>query len=155
MRKNKPAKLSRIHVKGLVLLITCFLLLHSPSWAIPQKPLKPGTSQKVIIIMMDGFGINYYRNSNMPNLNKIEKSGIYKSVTSLMPSVTNLNNTSICTGTLPIVHGITGNSFVNPATGNEEFMEEDSLVLAPTIFERAQKTLLTATNSQNGIFDSQ
>ncbi len=136
MRKNK---LSKIHVNGLVVLNTCFLLLISSSWAISQKPLKPGTSQKVIIIMMDGFGIDYYRNSNMPNLNKIEKSGIYKSVTSLMPSVTNLNNTSICTGTLPIVHGITGNSFVNPATGNEEFMEEDSLVLAPTIFERAQK----------------
>jgi len=52
-----------------------------------------------------------------------------------MPSVTNLNNASICTGELPSIHGITGNSYVDLKTGQEEFMEEDSLVLAPTIFK--------------------
>ena len=139
MRNKKLPRLFSIHFNRLVLSTICFLLLFFPARAITQKQAKPGPSQKVIIIMMDGFGIDYYRKSNMPNLNKIEKRGIYKPVISLMPSVTNLNNTSICTGSLPIVHGITGNSFVNPATGNEEFMEEDSLVLAPTIFERAQK----------------
>ena len=45
-------------------------------------------SQKTVIIMMDGFGESYYRNSDMPTLNRIEKKGIYKIVSSLMPSVT-------------------------------------------------------------------
>src|SRR5262249_30833553 len=71
--------------------------------------------------------------------NFIEAHGIYKVVSSLMPSVTNLNNTSICTGELPSSHGITGNSFYNAEQDEEEFMEEDSLVLAPTIFERANR----------------
>lgn len=88
--------------------------------------------------MLDGFGDEYYRMSDMPTLNHMEKHGLYKVVGSLMPSVTNVNNTSICTGELPEKHGITGNSFYNRATSTEEFMEEDSLVLVPTIFERAK-----------------
>src|SRR5258708_2498348 len=102
----------------------------------PQK--QSGPAQKVIIIMLDGFGEEYYRMSDMPTLNYMERHGLFKVVTSLMPSVTNVNNTSICTGELPEKNGITGNYFYNTATSKEEFMEEDSLVLAPTIFERAK-----------------
>lgn len=95
--------------------------------------------QKVIVIMMDGFGEDYYRNSEMPNLNKIEKKGIYKVVPSLMPAVTNVNNISIATGTPPAVNGITGNVYFNESTGLEEYIESPDLVMAPTIFEKAKK----------------
>lgn len=95
--------------------------------------------QKVVVIMMDGFGEEYYRASNMPNLNAMEREGYFKIVPSLMPSVTNVNNAAICTGELPGKNGITGNSFYNPATGAEEFMEDSSLLLSPTIFERARR----------------
>jgi len=95
--------------------------------------------QRVIIIMMDGFGEDYYRNSDMPTLRSMEKKGLYKVVPSLMPSVTNVNNASIITGVTPDVNGITGNVFINPASGKEELTEDPSLVLAPTIFERAGK----------------
>ncbi len=88
--------------------------------------------------MLDGFGMDYYRNSDMPTLNEMEKKGLFKVVSSLMPSVTNVNNASICTGELPDKHGITGNSFFNPTDSSEEFMEDSSLVMAPTIFERAK-----------------
>ena len=94
--------------------------------------------QRVIIIMMDGFGEDYYRNSDMPVLRSMEKKGLYKVVPSLMPSVTNVNNASIITGVTPDVHGITGNAFLNPATDREELTEDPDLVLAPTIFERAR-----------------
>ncbi len=56
-----------------------------------------------------------------------------------MPSVTNVNNAAICTGELPEKTGITGNSFYDVARSSEEFMESDTLLLAPTIFERARK----------------
>lgn len=94
--------------------------------------------QKVIIIMMDGFGEDYYRNSDMPTLNKMEKEGLFKVVPSLMPSITNVNNAAIITGETPDQNGITGNVFLNPASGVEEYMEESKLVLTPTIFERAK-----------------
>jgi phosphonoacetate hydrolase len=87
--------------------------------------------------MLDGFGIDYYRSCPLPNLNGMEGDGGFMEVRSLMPSVTNVNNTSICTGKWPEVHGITGNSYFDSTTGQEEFMENDSLVLAPTLFERA------------------
>jgi phosphonoacetate hydrolase len=95
--------------------------------------------QRIIVIMMDGFGEDYYRNSDMPTLQSMEKKGLYKVVPSLMPSVTNVNNASIITGVTPDVNGITGNVFINPATGKEELTEDPNLVLAPTIFERAAK----------------
>jgi phosphonoacetate hydrolase len=95
--------------------------------------------QKTVIIMMDGFGEDYYRNSNMPNLNQMEKNGIYKVVPSLMPAVTNVNNISIATGERPSKNGITGNVFLNPETGKEEYIEDPKLILVPTIFERARK----------------
>jgi phosphonoacetate hydrolase len=117
------------------LLISILLLIFSGINSFKSAPIH----QRVIIIMMDGFGEAYYRNSSMPNLNIMEKNGIFKIVPSLMPSVTNVNNVAICTGELPEKNGIVGNSFYNTATGKEEFMEEDTLVLAPTIFQRAEK----------------
>ncbi len=109
--------------------------------------------QRVIIIMFDGFGVDYYRSTPMPALNDIEKHGMYKVVSSLMPSVTNLNNASICTGVLPDIHGITGNSYFDLKKGEEEYMENDSLLLAPTLFERAAKqgarSILFASKKKN------
>jgi phosphonoacetate hydrolase len=95
--------------------------------------------QRVIVIMMDGFGDDYYRASDMPTLHKMERAGLYKVVPGLMPSVTNVNNASIITGVPPAINGITGNVFLDPATGKEEYTEDPRQLLAPTLFERAKK----------------
>jgi len=97
------------------------------------------TPQRTIVIMIDGFGEDYYRASDMPNLNKMEKEGIFKVVPSIMPAVTNVNNVAIATGELPNKHGITGNVWMNPATGQEEFIEDPDMITVPTIFDRAKK----------------
>jgi phosphonoacetate hydrolase len=120
------------HAWSALFLLGSFMLINKDVRS-QEKP------QRVIILMIDGFGEEYYRNSQMPTLNAMEKTGIYKVVPSLMPSVTNLNNASIITGELPEKNGITGNSYVDPKTGMEEFMEEDRLLLSPTLFERAVK----------------
>lgn len=93
--------------------------------------------QRTVIIMIDGFGENYYRGSDMPNLNDMETKGIFKIVPSIMPAVTNVNNVAIATGELPVKHGITGNVWLNPATGEEEFIEDPDLIAVPTVFEKA------------------
>src|SRR6201996_1219732 len=95
--------------------------------------------QRVIIIMMDGFGEKYYRASAMPFLNQMEKQGIYKIVPSLMPAVTNVNNMAIATGNAPDQNGITGNDFFNPASQKEEYIEDPSLLLVPSLFEKAHE----------------
>ena len=115
-----------------IIICSCFIF-STDSGRTPPK----GATQRIIIFMLDGFGPEYYRSSVMPTLNRMEKKGIFKVVPSLMPSVTNVNNAAICTGELPSINGITGNSYYNLNTGQEEFMEDSSLVLCPTIFQRA------------------
>ncbi|MDB5151129.1 MAG: nucleotide pyrophosphatase, partial [Mucilaginibacter sp.] len=91
--------------------------------------------KRVVIIMMDGFGMSYFNNAPMPHLKAMIAKGFFKQVNALMPTVTNANNTSICTGTFPEVNGISGNFFLNDK-GEEEYMEDKHLVLAPTIFQK-------------------
>jgi len=91
------------------------------------------------VIMFDGFGLDYLAESKMPVLSLWKRDGLHKSVTGLMPSVTNINNASICCGVWPEVHGITGNSYFDEKRGVEDYMESAELLLAPTLFQRAAK----------------
>lgn len=95
--------------------------------------------QPVVMIMMDGFGQAYLDASDMPVLKGMIATGLYTISKDMLPSVTNCNNAAICTGTFPGVNGIVGNSFYNYKTSKEEFMEDSSLLMAPTIFTRAAK----------------
>lgn len=95
--------------------------------------------QRSIIVMCDGFGVDYYDRSSMPTLKAWAASGIFARVQAIMPTVTNCNNASICCGAWPSVHGVTGNSYFDAETGTEEYMEDSRLLLAPTIFERARR----------------
>jgi phosphonoacetate hydrolase len=95
--------------------------------------------RRTVIIMCDGLGQDYYEQSPMPTLKSWAESGVYAPVQAVMPTVTNSNNASICCGVWPAVHGVIGNSFLDERTGEEEYLEDGALVLAPTIFERAAK----------------
>jgi phosphonoacetate hydrolase len=103
-----------------------------------------GKLQRNVVVMFDGFGIDYFESSTVPTLRRWQKEGLYKHVKGVMPSVTNANNASICCGAFPQVHGITGNSYLNPNTGLEDYMEDGNLLLAPTLFEHAGKRGVTS-----------
>ena len=75
----------------------------------------------------------------MPTLALWRRSGLFRRVQDMMPSVTNTNNASICCGVWPDRHGITGNSYFDERTGREEYMETGDLLMAPTLFQRAHK----------------
>jgi phosphonoacetate hydrolase len=87
--------------------------------------------------MVDGLGQDYIAASPMAVLTGWQRRGISKIVGGVMPSVTNANNASICCGVWPEKHGITANFYLDQTSGREEYMEQASLVLAPTLFERA------------------
>ena len=95
--------------------------------------------RKILIIMMDGFDPAYLQASDMPNTKQMIANGFYKTVSAVMPTVTNVNNTGICCGCSPKDHGITANSYFDLATKKEEYMDKADMVTAPTIFERAAK----------------
>jgi phosphonoacetate hydrolase len=107
-------------------------LLFAPAFA-QRKP------QRMVVLMIDGFGVPYLEQSPMPTLARWRQSGLFRSVQDTMPSVTNTNNASICCSVWPDRHGITGNSYLDERTGREEYMETAGLVMAPTLFQRAQK----------------
>jgi phosphonoacetate hydrolase len=108
------------------------MLLGSPAFAkkVPQR---------TVLVMCDGFGMDYLEHSDLPVLSHWRRSGFFKPVLDTMPSVTNTNNASICCGVWPDRHGITGNSYLDERTGREEYMETGELLLAPTLFQRARK----------------
>src|SRR4029450_619051 len=93
--------------------------------------------RKILIVMMDGVDPAYLQASDMPNTKRMIANGFHKTVKGIMPSVTNVNNTGICCGGPPSLHGITANSYFDLQTKKEEYMDKAAMVLAPTVFERA------------------
>jgi phosphonoacetate hydrolase len=92
----------------------------------------------VPFVSVDGFGSEYLAQSDMPILKAMIASEIYVEVADVLPSVTNVNNASIVTASLPAEHGITGNYYYDPATKAGTFMESSEFRLRPTIFEQAR-----------------
>src|SRR5215470_16511614 len=107
-------------------------------WLLGMPALLQKRPQRVIVLMVDGLGPDYIAASSMPVLNSWQRKGIHKTVSGVMPSVTNANNTSICCGVWPEAHGITANFYLDETSGREEYMESADLVLRPTLFERAR-----------------
>jgi len=93
-------------------------------------------NQRVVIVMCDGLGLDYYEQTDMPTLKSWARQGVFAPVRAMLPSVTNTNNASICCGNWPAEHGVVGNSFLDVETGEEEYLEDNALLLSPTIFER-------------------
>ena len=91
-----------------------------------------------IVICLDGCGPEYLAAADTPNLDEMAKSGWSVIGNAVMPTVTNVNNVSLVTGSYPERHGIIGNYFRNES-GHEQYMESADFLLAPTIFERLAK----------------
>ena len=103
----------------------------------------------IFVAMVDGFGADYLEASDMPVLRKLISNGAHRTVDACMPTVTNVNNASICTGEWAATHGITANSWFDLATREEHYMDRGDMLLAPTLFQRAaaagmRSALLTA-----------
>lgn len=94
--------------------------------------------RKVLILCIDAGSHDYLAASDIPTLQELAESGFYRHANAVIPSVTNVNNVSIATGTFPETHGITTNYHVDRTTGKGEFIEDDRFLLAPTLFQTAK-----------------
>ena len=70
-----------------------------------------------------------------PNLDRLMRTEANLLARSVIPSFTNPNNISIITGRPPAVHGIAGNFFYDPATGQEVMMNDARFMRAGTIMK--------------------
>ena len=94
--------------------------------------------RKVLILCIDAGSHDYLAASDLPTIRQLAKTGFYVHANAVIPSVTNVNNVSIATGTFPETHGITTNYHVDRTTGKGEFIEDNRFLLAPTLFEIAK-----------------
>ncbi|MET7333606.1 alkaline phosphatase family protein [Nonomuraea sp. NPDC005650] len=107
------------------------------------------TRQRVIVAMIDGLDPGYATPDAMPELNRLGDTGTSTLVDAVAPTVTNANNAGISCAAWPSEHGITGNYYYDPATGEEDYMENAELLLRPTLLTQVadaggKAALLTA-----------
>ena len=95
----------------------------------PQRP--------TVVICFDGCDPEYIRrgiaDDILPTVASFQSSGFYAIANSVVPSFTNPNNASIVTGVPPAVHGISGNYYLDRATGEERMITDASLMRCGTI----------------------
>lgn len=95
-------------------------------------------TQPVVVICVDGCEPDYLdaamAGGHMPWLSNMLPSGTRLDADCVVPSFTNPNNLSIVTGVPPSVHGISGNYFLDPETGEAVMMNEPRFLRAPTLF---------------------
>ena len=97
-------------------------------------------SSTAIVICLDGSQKEYFEEASKlnltPNIDSFKKNGEDLLVNSAIPSFTNPNNISIVTGRPSSIHGICGNFFYTPSTGEEVMMNDPQFLRAPTIFQK-------------------
>ena len=112
-------------------------------------------TRPVVVVLIDG-GDPAYVNAGiarglLPHFQKFMSDGFVSVALGAMPSFTNPNNVSVITGVPPSVHGISGNFFLNAATGQETMMDQPEFVRAESILAKfseqgARVAAVTAKN---------
>ena len=105
------------------------ILVNGRRYAWPQAP--------VVVVCVDGSEPAYMDEAiaagQMPWLAKVRQAGVYTLADCVIPSFTNPNNLSIVTGTPPAVHGIAGNFFLDPDSGDAVMMNDPKFLRCGTI----------------------
>ena len=112
--------------------------------------------QRIILAMIDGFGWDYWQQSQMPALRRMAKDGQVFKGSAVTPTLTNVNNISIACGCWPETHGVAANSYYDQASNTSRFLEDSSFLTRPTLFSRAadkgiKSALLTCKSKTLGI----
>jgi len=100
-------------------------------------------ARRTVVFCIDGCAPEYLdaalADRLMPRLARcLEGGGVYARGRGQMPSFTNPNNLSIVTGQPPRVHGISGNFYLDDATGAEVPMNDPRFLRVPTLLERME-----------------
>lgn len=105
--------------------------VNGRTYAWPKNP--------VVVVCIDGSEPDYIEmaiaGGHMPFLAKAIENGADLRAECVVPSFTNPNNLSIVTGRPPAVHGISGNFFLDPDSGEEVMMNDPKFLRVDTIFK--------------------
>jgi len=105
--------------------------VNGRDYAWPKNP--------VVVVCIDGSQPEYIEQAvaggHMPYTAEMLGRGADLRGDCVVPSFTNPNNLSIVTGVPPKVHGISGNFFLDPDTGDEVMMNDPKFLRTDTIFK--------------------
>jgi phosphonoacetate hydrolase len=94
-------------------------------------------SRTTVVICFDGCDPAYLHAARavnaIPAIDRMVRDGFATVAHAVMPTFTNPNNVSIVCGAPPSVHGVSGNFFLDRATGEEIMMVDATPMRAPTI----------------------
>jgi len=116
--------------------------------------------QPTVVVCIDGSEPGYIEATvaagRAPWFAKVLKAGTNLIADCVVPSFTNPNNISIVTGRPPAVHGINGNYFFDPNTGEEVMMNDPKFLRVETLFAAFQRagcriTVITAKDKLRGL----
>lgn len=98
----------------------------------------------VAVICIDGSDPDYFEAARkvgaIPNIERYMRDGFSAVAHCVIPSFTCPNNMSIATGSPPKVHGISGNFYLDPKTGEAVVMTGPELMRSRTIFDVVSKS---------------
>src|SRR5215467_6627147 len=116
--------------------------------------------QPTVVVCVDGSEPGYIERAveagRAPWFGKVLTQGTSLLAECVVPSFTNPNNLSIVTGQPPAVHGISGNYFLDPETGQEVMMNDPKFLRVETLFPSFQRAgcriaVVTAKDKLRGL----
>jgi len=129
------------------------ITVNARQYTLPHAPL--------VVVCVDGCEPDYLdaamASGRMPWLAEQLAQGCTRlTANCVVPSFTNPNNLSIVTGAPPAVHGISGNFFLEPDSGEAVMMNEVRFLTAPTLFQAFAKAgahiaIITAKDKLRGL----
>jgi phosphonoacetate hydrolase len=103
--------------------------VNGRAYRTPERP--------TVVVCFDGCDPAYIAQGLaggiLPTIARLRESGFVGEAQAVVPTFTNPNNVSIVTGVLPAVHGISGNYYLDPATGEERMITDAALMRCGTI----------------------
>ena len=115
--------------------MTTEIRLNGRVYRLPRRP--------TVVICVDGFDPAYLEHGIaagiLPTFARLRDDGFVGTADAVVPTFTNPNNASIVTGAPPAVHGISGNYYLDRATGKEVMVTDAHLLRSETILGLASQ----------------
>ena len=128
------------------------IAVNGRRYRLPARP--------TVVVCIDGSEPGYIERAveagRAPWFARVLKTGTNLVADCVVPSFTNPNNLSIVTGRPPSVHGISGNYFLDPESGEEVMMNDPKFLRVETLFPAFQRAgcriaVVTAKDKLRGL----
>lgn len=119
-----------------------FLLIFISGGKVQLHAQKKSLSDHVVLISVDGFRPDFYKEARWPapNLKNMAEEGISADgVRGVFPSVTYPSHTTLITGALPATHGIYYNSPFEPDGQTGRWYWESKLIQTETLWDAVRR----------------